>query len=147
MSFLGAELMLPTRYHFCTYFDRNYLTRGLVLYRSLVHHCQHPFTLWILCFDAVTYQTLDRFHLPGVNPIALEQFKASDPDLQKAKTNRSLGEYSWTCTPSLPFYILNQLPEVDLIVQHNKITTPCTYYRLFLQLQLAEIKVSRIIRN
>jgi hypothetical protein len=107
--------MLPTQYHFCTYFDSNYLTRGLVLYRSLARHCQHPFILWVLCFDSVTFQTLDHLHLPGVNLISLDQFEASDLELQKTKTERSLVEYFWTCTPSLPLYVLNHNPEVDLI--------------------------------
>ena len=107
--------MLPSQYHFCTYFDRNYLTRGLVLYRSLARHFQHHFTLWVLCFDATTYQTLDRLHLPGVRLIALEQFEAGDSDLQRAKAERNLVEYYWTCTPSLPLYILNHNPEVHLI--------------------------------
>ena len=107
--------MLPSEYHFCTYFDRNYLPRGLALYRSLARHCQRPFTLWVLCFDATTYRTLDRLCLPGVRLIALDQFEAGDSDLQRAKTERSLVEYYWTCTPSLPLYILRHYPEVELI--------------------------------
>ena len=107
--------MLPSQYHFCTYFDSNYLTRGLVLYRSLARHCQHPFTLWVLCFDATTYQTLDRLNLPGVRLIALEQFEAGDSDLQRTKAERSLVEYFWTCTPSLLLYILDHHPEVQLV--------------------------------
>jgi len=107
--------MLPTQYHFCTYFDRNYLTRGLVLYHSLARLCQNPFTLWVLCFDFFTFQELEHLHLPGVNLISLDQFEASDLDLLRAKNERSLVEYFWTCTPSLPLYILNHNPEVDLI--------------------------------
>jgi len=108
-------LTLISDYHFCTYFDCNYLTRGLVLYHSLVQHCQHPFTLWVLCFDTTTYQTLDRLNLPGVRLISLEQFEAGDSELRRAKAERSLIEYFWTCTPSLPLYIFNQHPEVQLI--------------------------------
>jgi hypothetical protein len=115
MSYMGAKVKLTQEYHFCTYFDCNYLARGLVLYRSLAQHCQHPFTLWILCFDATTYQTLDSLSLPGVRLIALEQFEAGDLALQVAKANRSQVEYFWTCTPSLPLYILNNHPEVQLI--------------------------------
>jgi len=107
--------MLPSEYHFCTYFDRNYLTRGLALYRSLARHCQRPFTLWILCFDATTYETLDRLSLPGVRLISLDQFEAADPSLRKAKAERSAVEYFWTCTPSLPLYILSHYPKIDLI--------------------------------
>jgi len=107
--------MFPSEYHFCTYFDRNYLTRGLVLYRSLARHCQRPFTLWVLCFDEMSYQTLDRLCLPGVRLISAEQFEAGDSDLQRAKTGRSRVEYYWTCTPSLPLYILDEYRRVDTI--------------------------------
>jgi hypothetical protein len=106
---------LTLDYNFCTYFDRNYLTRGLVLYRSLAQYCQRPFTLWILCFDTATYQILNALNLPGVRLIALEQFEAGDSGLQAAKANRSQVEYFWTCTPSLPLYIFRNFPEVQLI--------------------------------
>jgi hypothetical protein len=115
MPYLGAKVKLTLEYHFCTYFDRNYLARGLVLYRSLALHCQHPFTLWILCFDAATYQILDSLNLPRVRLITLEQFEVGDEELRMAKANRSRVEYFWTCTPSLPLYILNNHPEVQLI--------------------------------
>jgi hypothetical protein len=115
MSQLGAKLMVPKQFHFCTYFDRKYLTRGLVLYHSLARYCQHPFTLWILCFDSATFQTLEQLHFPEVNLISLDQFEAGDMELLKAKGERSLVEYFWTCTSSLPLFILNKHPEVDLI--------------------------------
>ena len=47
--------------------------------------------------------------------IALEQFEAGDSDLLKAKAERSLVEYFWTCTPSLPLFIFDHYPEVQLI--------------------------------
>ena len=45
-------------YHFCTYFDRNFLTKGLTLYRSLAVQVAGRFTLWILCLEELTYATL-----------------------------------------------------------------------------------------
>jgi len=102
-------------YNFCTYFDRNYLTRGLALHTSLVRHCQRPFILWILCFDDETYAILARLDLPGVRLISQQEFEAGDEELARAKATRSRVEYYWTCTPSLPCYVLRHNPEVDLI--------------------------------
>ncbi len=101
-------------YCFCTYFDRNYLPRGLALYRSLREHCPE-FRLWVLCMDEETHEALTSLGLPGVEPIALRAFEKGDEPLAEAKQNRSRVEYYFTCTPSLPLYVLNHWPEVDLI--------------------------------
>ena len=106
--------MLPSQYHFCTYFDRNYLPRGLALYRSLREHCPE-FKLWVLCMDEATHAALTQLDLPEVEPIALQDFEKDDEPLLRAKQNRSRVEYYFTCTPSLSLYIFNNWPEVDLI--------------------------------
>jgi hypothetical protein len=100
--------------YFCTYFDRNYLPRGLALYRSLVCHCP-AFLLWVLCMDRASYDILARLALPGLRPVALDDLEKEDQELQKAKRNRSAIEYYFTCSPSLPMFLLNHHPEVDLI--------------------------------
>jgi hypothetical protein len=102
-------------YHFCTYFDRNYLARGLALHNSLVRHCRQPFTLWILCFDDETYEILSGLILPGVRLISQQEFEAVDEELAHAKADRSRVEYYWTCTPSLPLYVLRHNPEIEVI--------------------------------
>lgn len=99
---------------FCTYFDQHYLPKGLALYQSLKQHCP-IFKLWILCLDQSSYNTLTTMALPEVALISLEQFEEGDTDLQTAKQNRSRVEYYFTCTPSLPLFILNRHPDVDLI--------------------------------
>jgi hypothetical protein len=101
-------------YYFCTYFDRHYLPRGLALYRSLREHCPE-FRLWVLCMDGDTHSALAQLGLPGVQPIALRDFERDDEPLLSAKQNRSQVEYYFTCTPSLPLYILDRWPEVDLV--------------------------------
>ncbi|MGA2585576.1 MAG: glycosyl transferase [Candidatus Aminicenantales bacterium] len=100
--------------YFCTYFDRNYLPRGLALYRSLRKHCSE-FRLWVLCMDEATHEVLTQLKLPEVELIALKDFERNDESLRSAKQNRSQVEYYFTCTPSLPLYVLNHWPEVDLI--------------------------------
>ncbi|HRJ43461.1 MAG: hypothetical protein KJZ86_02600 [Caldilineaceae bacterium] len=98
--------------HFCTYFDHNYLPRGLALYRSLQAQCP-DFTLWVLCLDDEAHALLSRLALPGVEAIALADFEAGDDELLRAKAGRSLIEYYFTCTPSLPLYIFARWPDVD----------------------------------
>ena len=66
--------------HFCTYFDRHYLVRGLALYRSLKEHAG-PFTLWVLCFDEWSYDVLTKLAEPDLRPIALADFERDDPEL------------------------------------------------------------------
>lgn len=101
-------------YYFCTYFDQHYLDKGLALYHSLVRRCS-PFQLWILCMDDATYQILSEMQLPQVHLITLTKFEEDNQLLLKAKQNRSLIEYYFTCTPSLPIYVLDHAPEVDII--------------------------------
>ncbi len=100
--------------YFCTYFDSNYLVRGLALYRSLARHAR-PFKLWILCLDDTVYEVFEKLGLPEVIPIALRNLEESDSELLLAKDNRSRIEYYFTCTPSLCLHILENYPEVDII--------------------------------
>jgi lipopolysaccharide biosynthesis glycosyltransferase len=101
-------------YYFCTYFDSHYLLRGLALYDSLKRYCP-SFRLWVLGLDAECQRILSQLNLPDVRLISLEEFEKGDEELLKARQSRSLMEYYFTCTPSLPLFILNNFPEVDHI--------------------------------
>ena len=103
----------PVR-HFCTYFDHNYSSLGLALYESLRSHCP-SFCLWILCLDEESRAFLIGLALPQVRLISLEEFEREDAPLRAAKANRSLIEYYFTCTPSLPLFVLRRAPAIDLI--------------------------------
>lgn len=65
--------------------------------------------------DRVCHDILVQLNLPNLHVIPLEQFEADDKELLKAKENRRLIEYYFTCTPSLPLFIFNCHPEVDHI--------------------------------
>jgi len=101
-------------YHFCTYFDKNYLLRGLALYHSLKEHSP-PFTLSVLCMDNDTYDTLTRLNMPELRPISIDDFEREDHELLIAKENRSRIEYYFTCSPCLPLYIFKTQPNTDLV--------------------------------
>jgi len=100
--------------HYCTFFDRNYFSRGLALYHSLVRHSP-AFMLWILCFDDETYRMLSKMKLGNVRPIRQAELEKGDSALLQAKRTRSRVEYYFTCTPSLPLYIFNCDPEVGMV--------------------------------
>jgi hypothetical protein len=99
-------------HNFCTYFDRNYLARGLTLYRSLASHAS-PFVLWALCFDDLTYDALCKLDLPNLRPIPLGVFERDDEALLAIKEHRNQVEYYFTCTPSWLLYLLKHLPALD----------------------------------
>lgn len=98
---------------YCTYFNKNYLIKGLALHASLIKHEPHA-KLHILCMDDYTKSLLDKMKLKGVTTIAHADFQ--DQELAKARSNRSLVEYFWTCTPSLPRYIIKEYPKTNLVV-------------------------------
>jgi hypothetical protein len=100
-------------YNFCTYFDVNYLTRGIALYRSL--KAFHDVRFWVLCLDAGSCSYLKQLDFPDVEIIPLAELEASDLELVAAKANRSTIEYYFTCTAALPLFIMAHHPEVDLI--------------------------------
>lgn len=100
--------------HFCTYFDSNYLLRGLTMYRSLVASgCD--FTLHVLTLDDTARQLLETLAMPEIRVIRLQEIEAANPALAGAKANRSKVEYYFTLTPSLPLYILDRDPDIELI--------------------------------
>ncbi len=101
-------------YFFCTYFDIDYLPRGLALYRSLKNHCRE-FELWILCMDSSSYELLSKMKMPEIQLIALNDFEKDDNVLLETKKNRTKVEYYFTCTPSLPLYLLNHNNNINLI--------------------------------
>lgn len=100
--------------NFCTYFDKNYLLRGLAMYRSLEKYLK-SFAMWILCFDDLTYEVLEKLELKNVRLISLTEFEEGDKDLAQAKLNRTLKEYLWTVTPTLSLFVLKNNPQIESI--------------------------------
>ena len=96
-------------YYFATYFDKNYLSRGLVLYESLQNNTSE-FILYVLCLDQ---ETVNFFHIneetyPQVKCLTIEELENDDSDLKKCKNNRSRIEYYFTISPCLPLNLLKK---------------------------------------
>ena len=96
---------------YCTYFDINYLSRGLTLWRSLTSVSPEA-QLWVCCLDAASHAALARLALPAMRLFTLADLERHFPDLAAAKPTRSRVEYYFTCTASVIRYVLDAAPEV-----------------------------------
>jgi hypothetical protein len=101
--------------HLTTFFDKNYLSRGLVLYNSLKEYTS-DFELYILCLDDFTkeYFEENKSNFPEVKTLQLFDIEENDSELAIAKSNRSKIEYYFTLSPCLPLYLLKKynLPHI-----------------------------------
>jgi hypothetical protein len=84
------------------------------MFQSLKRWCPSA-RLWVLCMSDECYETLVRLALEEVTLIRLEDFERDDDKLLAAKASRNRLEYYFTCTPSLPLFVLKQNPEIELI--------------------------------
>jgi hypothetical protein len=100
--------------HYCTYFDQNYLLRGLTLHRSL-DRWDPGAVLWVLCLDDESHDTLVRLDVATLRPIRLADLEAADPEVAVTRAARSRIEYYFTLTPALPRYLLARHPDIDII--------------------------------
>ena len=98
----------------CTLFDRNYLARALVLYRSLVRSGE-PFQMLALCMDDDSERILAQLALPWLEPLPLRDLEAADPELAVVRPTRDPVEYCWTATAALCLHALQRDPEAEAI--------------------------------
>ncbi len=91
--------------NFVTLFNSAYLSRGIVMYESLLKHCS-DFHLYVIAFDELAYNYLKKANLNFLTPVSLAEFE--DNELLKVKATRSAAEYCWTCTPSTILYCIKK---------------------------------------
>jgi hypothetical protein len=99
---------------YCTYFDHNYLSRGLALYHSLQRHAPGS-RLWVLCLNDECYRTLAALGLPNLIARPLADFEAADPEVAATRANRSTIEYYFTCSPAWMLFVLRNEPEAEWV--------------------------------
>lgn len=87
----------------CTLFNVNYLDKGLALYESL-EKVSKDFVLYVLAMDDRCYDILYDLKYEHLIPIRLNDFE--DEELLYVKPYRSFGEYCFTCSSNLIWYIL-----------------------------------------
>jgi hypothetical protein len=99
---------------YCTYFDHNYLSRGLALYHSLQRHAP-DFRLWVLCQSELCHRILAALDLPNLRAVRLADFEAADPEVAATRTNRSRVEYYFTCSPAWMLFVLEREPSAEWV--------------------------------
>ena len=98
---------------YCTYFDRNYLIRGLALIRSLEDHAVADWQLFVICMDEEAKCVLEKFAFPNVTALSIDQIERDDPELVAAKNDRTHVEYLWTTTPAIILWLITRHDEID----------------------------------
>lgn len=95
----------------CTYFDQNYLPRGLALIDSLFKH-NNDLQLVVLCLDENTYEFLNKKY-NCVSPIHVKEY-ISYFKIDQTRF-RSKKEFYFSITPNLCLMVLNKYPEYDIL--------------------------------
>lgn len=98
--------------YFCTYFDSNYISKGIICNHTLYQQNKNAI-LFVLCLDNEVYKIVS--NLKNVIPIKLIELENQFPELVAVKHSRLLKEYYATISPILPLYIFNNFNYVDLL--------------------------------
>lgn len=90
--------------NFCSYFNKNYLSKFLVLRDSLINlNCN--FNFYILALDDFTYNFFKNKNFTNIIVCNLNELEKKFPDLNKIKKTRNNIEYYFTLSPYLPIFL------------------------------------------
>lgn len=84
------------------------------MYQSLVA-TGFSFGIYAFCMDDECYNRMNELNLYGVIPVSIQQLEVYDKELASTKSNRSLVEYYFTCTPAICNYVIGNYPELDYV--------------------------------
>jgi hypothetical protein len=99
--------------HICTYFDFNFLPRGLALYHS-IKRFHDNFVFYALVFDTETYNYLNVLNFSNIVLISPESYnKHFNTDPVKFSDRK---QYFFSSTPNLCLYIFEKYKDVDILL-------------------------------
>lgn len=105
----------------CTLSDYNYLTKGLVLYESLLKNSEGNFILYYLCIDKKTYTKLQELKFKNLVPI----FAGDIIELTNIH-NMPYDQYCWSLASRFCLYLINikAIEDIlyidsDIVFYHN----------------------------
>lgn len=99
--------------YICTYFDVNFLPRGLALYYS-IKKSQADFVFYILAFDNETYKYLNELNEDKIILISIEEYNSYfNTSIERFKDKK---QYYFTATPNLCLYLIERYPVIDILL-------------------------------
>jgi len=90
--------------NFCSYFDKNYLSKFLNL-KSSLDRFNFEYTFYILALDNYVVEFFKENNFNNLKIITLDEIENNYKMLKIAKKNRDVIEYYFTLSPFLPLYI------------------------------------------
>lgn len=104
--------MAETKY-ICTYFDYNFLPRGLALYNS-ISRFHEDFIFFVLAFDEKTFEYLTKLKYDNLIPISAKAYNNyfnTNPDKYEDRK-----QYYFSATPNICIYLLEKYLDIDLLL-------------------------------
>jgi len=99
--------------HICTYFDFNFLPRGLALYYSIKRY-HSDFKFYVLAFDNETYSYLSNLGEQNIVPISFDTYNSYfDTSFDRFADKK---QYYFTATPNICIYLLEKYPSIDILL-------------------------------
>lgn len=97
--------------NFSILFDANYLNKGIALYLSIAKYTS-DFTMYVMALDKKCQDKLNQIGFDNVIVECIDDIH--DPELTKAKGNRSRVEFCWTCGAYVTDYFFRKynLPNI-----------------------------------
>lgn len=97
--------------YYCTYFDSNYLPRGIAMIRSLCRQDQCA-AIYVLCLDDATYDVMSNSN-ENVILIHISDLLLADPEFASSRNNRTQIEWYFTATSCLVNFIVQKNPSIQ----------------------------------
>ncbi len=99
--------------HICTYFDYNFLPRGLALFHS-IKRFHNEFDFYVLTFDDKTFDYLKGLNEANLKLISFQEYNDYfQTSIDRFEDNK---QYYFSATSNICLYILEQNPEIDLLL-------------------------------
>ncbi len=99
--------------HICTYFDFNFLPRGIALYNS-IKKFHSEFRFYVLAFDAETYDYLINLNDSRIVPVSFQTYNSYfNTNIDKYEDRK---QYYFSATPNICIYLLNKYSEIDILL-------------------------------